>query len=276
MNSSIQAKFLKFCFVGGSGALLNFGITYGLTEWFGLWYMLSLFIATGIAMVWNFTFNHYWTWGAEKKHDDPDYDWYAYYHGNPIQKYWKQTLAQKIARMAEGRVALDIGCGSSPLCTVLQQEHYLGFDADAGKIEFMHSQNIEGAKFGCQTIDQLCFDVDNRPQKRVFDTVICSEVIEHFATHIEAMRLLRLLNKMSYEGGAVIVATPNYDSRLWRGIEALYKRLMPQAYGDGHIQGFNEKNLIELASLVGLKHEKTDSVLGADLICKFRKVCEVD
>ena len=274
--NSIQAKFLKFCFVGGTGALLNFGITFGLTEWFDIWYMASLFVATAIATVWNFTFNYYWTFAAEKKHDDPDYDWYAYYHGNPIQKYWKRSLAQKIGKMVDGGMVLDVGCGSSPLCLVIPNKmKYLGFDANKGKIDFMRSQHIPETKFNCRTIEQLAFDADNGNHVAVFDTAICSEVIEHFGSELEALRLLRMLNKMVMANCSVIIATPNYESRLWRWLEEAYKRLMPQAYGDGHLIEFTEQRLIELASVAGLRHEQTDMVLGADMVLKFRKVAQV-
>lgn len=55
------AKFIKFCLVGSGGALIQLGMTYLLTEVVGLWYMLSLCIAIGLALIWNFTFNLKWT-----------------------------------------------------------------------------------------------------------------------------------------------------------------------------------------------------------------------
>ncbi len=54
-------RFLKFCLVGSGGALIQLGLTYLLTEKLGLWYMLSLCIAIGLALVWNFTWNLKWT-----------------------------------------------------------------------------------------------------------------------------------------------------------------------------------------------------------------------
>jgi len=57
----IAVRFLKFCLVGSVGAGIQLGITYLLTEWVGLWYMLSLCIAIGLATIWNFTGNLRWT-----------------------------------------------------------------------------------------------------------------------------------------------------------------------------------------------------------------------
>lgn len=275
--NSVQAKFVKFCLVGGTGALLNFGITYGLTEWLGFWYMLSLFIATVIATVWNFTFNYYWTFAAEKKHSDADYDWWAYHNGNPIQKFWKRSIANKIARMVKpGGIALDIGCGSSPLCTILPVQRYLGFDANRGKVDYMNSLNIPDTKFICRSIEELSFDITNKQNySPVADTVICAEVIEHFGTYPEATSLVKTLNKLTRMHGTIIIATPNYESRLWNAIESLYKVMMPKAYGDGHLIGFSEDDLIFIGNNCGLRYEARDSVLGADMIIKFRKVEEV-
>lgn len=54
-------KFAKFIIVGGIGALIQFGITYTLTEWAGLWYMGSLLVAVIAATIWNFAGNYKWT-----------------------------------------------------------------------------------------------------------------------------------------------------------------------------------------------------------------------
>lgn len=54
-------KFCKFCLVGGIGAVIQLGMTFILTELIGLWYMVSLCIAIGLALLWNFTLNLVWT-----------------------------------------------------------------------------------------------------------------------------------------------------------------------------------------------------------------------
>lgn len=54
-------KFTKFIIVGSVGAGIQLSLTYMLTEWAGLWYMLSLCIAIVIATAWNFTGNLKWT-----------------------------------------------------------------------------------------------------------------------------------------------------------------------------------------------------------------------
>lgn len=54
-------KFGKFCFVGASGTAIHFAILYGLTEWLGLFYLISATIAVLAASTNNYLLNHIWT-----------------------------------------------------------------------------------------------------------------------------------------------------------------------------------------------------------------------
>ena len=60
-------KFVIFCFVGGSSALIDlivFNIAY---TFFGLFFIGSRIVATMIAVVYNFTMNRNFTFGAKKQ-----------------------------------------------------------------------------------------------------------------------------------------------------------------------------------------------------------------
>ena len=57
----IASRFVKFCIIGSIGAVIQFGVTFLLTEFVQLHYMFSLAIAIGIATIWNFTGNLRWT-----------------------------------------------------------------------------------------------------------------------------------------------------------------------------------------------------------------------
>lgn len=54
-------RFIKFCVVGGIGTLIYMLMTWLLTEFAGLWYMVSLAIATVVATIWNYNMNVRWT-----------------------------------------------------------------------------------------------------------------------------------------------------------------------------------------------------------------------
>lgn len=62
----IGARFIKFCIVGGTGALLQSGLTFFFTEVTGLYYMLSLAIAIVMVTVFNFTCHSGWTFKDRK------------------------------------------------------------------------------------------------------------------------------------------------------------------------------------------------------------------
>jgi len=74
-------RFVKYAIVGGLSTLLGWTLLYTLTEFGGLWYMLSSVIGTFVVMVAAFSANNYWTWG---KNDDREMLW--------LLRWWK-TLA---------------------------------------------------------------------------------------------------------------------------------------------------------------------------------------
>lgn len=264
-------QFVQFCLVGGSGAVITFAVTGLLTEVMGLWYMLSMVVAVGIATAWNYNLNKHWTFSIRRKCDDADYEWQAYFNGNPIQKWWKRSIHNKVFNLmdATDKSCLDFGCGSSPLC-ISYNGYYLGIDENAEKIKFMREKNMARRTFAQSSIEQLSLNVLNGVIKPSH-TVLCLEVIEHLESQERAMVLISTLAHCAEEGGEVIIATPNYDSRLWLALEKLYAVFMPQAYADGHILRFNMEGVMNIAKASGLEYETGDSIYNADLIMKFRK-----
>ncbi len=60
-------RFNKFCFVGLSGALVNLGLLYLLTEFVGIYYLVSSIIAIETSIITNFMLNNAWTWRDRRK-----------------------------------------------------------------------------------------------------------------------------------------------------------------------------------------------------------------
>ena len=274
MKEPLRKKFLKFALVGGIGSVITISLTFIFTQYFHWWYIFSLIMATLVAMMSNFYMNNYWTFANTKSSSAPDYDWDAFYNGNPIQRWWKQQIAQRVISMIEGEYIMDFGCGSSPICTLLNGQHYHGIDGDMGKIEFMRSRKLQNRQFAQATLDDLHLKAISGELPE-YDTSMTIEVIEHMPNINKAQNLMNCLSKATAIGGVVIVATPNYDSRLWRAIEKIYGLFMYQAYAYDHVTRLNERMLIDLVRNAGLFHEKTDMLLGADMVCKFRKVSYV-
>ena len=57
---------VKYYIVGASGVLVNLGLLYSLTEFVGLWYLVSYIIAISVSISLNFTFNKFWTFRDSK------------------------------------------------------------------------------------------------------------------------------------------------------------------------------------------------------------------
>jgi len=59
-------RFVKFCLVGGSGALLQMGVTYFLTDIFKVYYLISMGIAIILVTIWNFSWQSRWVFKKSK------------------------------------------------------------------------------------------------------------------------------------------------------------------------------------------------------------------
>ena len=53
----------KYYTVGASGVLVNLGLLFYLTEYFGLWYFLSYTLGISASITSNFILNKFWTFG---------------------------------------------------------------------------------------------------------------------------------------------------------------------------------------------------------------------
>ena len=58
---------VKYYIVGASGILVNLGLLYVLTEFVGLWYILSYVVAISVSITTNFIFNKLWTFSDSLK-----------------------------------------------------------------------------------------------------------------------------------------------------------------------------------------------------------------
>lgn len=63
------STFIKFCFVGGTGVLVNMGLLALLTEVGGFYYLASSAIAIETSIITNFILNNSWTWKKRNKNN---------------------------------------------------------------------------------------------------------------------------------------------------------------------------------------------------------------
>jgi len=62
-------RYIKFAVVGGIGSIINWAILYALTEYCGVWYVVSSIIGILIATLHNYLLNHYWAFRDERQNN---------------------------------------------------------------------------------------------------------------------------------------------------------------------------------------------------------------
>lgn len=193
---------------------------------------------------------------------NPDYDWNAYYKGNPVQRWWKRQLANKvIAIVGDCNPVVDLGCGSSPILSMLPSRSKIGIDINKQKVDFMGARDLTSAYMvrGAE---------DTGLEDGFAAVVVCTEVIEH---HTSPHTLVREIARIAKPNGKIIIATPDFSSPLWYIVELLYRLFMRSGYELEHGSKFTETGVRALAASYGLTHVQTQKILRADLIMEFTK-----
>lgn len=241
-------RFVKFCIVGGSGAIITFGATWLLTELLGMWYMASMVIAVVIATIWNYNFNLYWTFRTNIKFNDSCYEWESFYNGNPVQKWWKQSIAKTVwSWIPSSDRLLDIGCGSSPIIT--NYINAVGVDINLDKLKFMRAK---------------CPDIEFTDTINGFnyDSILCIEVLEHLEN---PEIIIYDISKRVKNNGKVVFATPDYKKRLWH----IAEKFTP--YKDNHYTKLDKELLEKMCIKNRLYPIRHKYIAGCDLIEMFEK-----
>ena len=172
----------------------------------------------------------------------PDYDWNAYFHGNPLQKWWKRKIATIVMEMVgTANPVLEVGAGSSPLLSMLPVKEKVGLDIDLAKVKFMQKKDLS-SKYYCEKGEDTGFPDGS------CSVVMCLEVLEH---HPRPYHLVRELARVTMVGGKVIIATPNFASMKWNVLELVYGLMSRSGYHEEHDSRFTESAVIALADSVG-------------------------
>lgn len=194
-------------------------------------------------------------------------EWHAFYESNGWRKKWKQAIAHRLAEISkdlEPEKVIDVGCGSSPNINYLHGQKKYGVDIRKGAINFLSKRTDAILKYG--SILNIPFS-DN-----YFDLTCCIEVIEHMKGN-EATKAISELVRITKTSGYVIIATPNYNSKLWKLIEKTQQVLQPGNWVDDHYTKLNRKLLKELCAQYNLKEIMYEEVAkGCDMIVTYQKI----
>lgn len=193
-------------------------------------------------------------WKLRNSIASADYDARAFDSVIPLQRYWQRERYRIITNMVDpGKSCLDIGCGSSRILGALN-DRSVGLDIQWGKLCYSRRYGrplVNGSIFALPFADQA------------FEQVLCSQVIEHLSQGVEPFaEMSRVLKK----GGRLIIGTPDYGTRSWRLLEAVYRRVAPGGYADEHITHYTRSSLVDILSHLGFESQQMCFIWGAELI----------
>ena len=197
-------------------------------------------------------------WMIRNSIESADYDSRAYNSIIPIQKYWQRKRFKIITgQVDKTKKILDVGCGTNRIIQELPQA--VASDINFKRVNYLKKTN----KYRVNS------DINHMPFKdETFDTVICSQVIEHIP---KEESVFKELNRVLKKGGLLIIGTPDYDKRTWRVIEKVYKKILKNAYGDKHITNYGRDMLDRILKQHGFEIINHKYIMNAELIIKAKK-----
>lgn len=205
----------------------------------------------------------YQMWRIRNSCTFPDYDWRAYKSRIPLQRWWHGKRIAHILRFTELNFPLvDVGCGSSRILAMLPSPT-IGVDMNLSKLRFMKRTGRPRLRAdGCR----LPF-----PDASVA-TLVCSQVIEHIPD--EGGRMLDDFARVIRPGGCLVLGTPDYGNWQWRVTEWLYDRIVPDAYGQEHVNPYTFESLKKGLEARGFQVEDHAYICKGELIFRARKCTE--
>jgi len=186
-----------------------------------------------------------------------DYDSRAFMSVIPLQRWWQRQRYRHISEMVGNSLAvLDVGCGSGQLLVGCPQ--IVGMDPQINKLRFMRAPGrllLRGSIFAIPVASES------------FDTVVCSQVIEHVPMEAALDGLVRCLAP----GGTLVLGTVDYGGWQWPLIERIYGFVHRGGYADEHITHYTRDMLVEALTRRQLEVLEIRYIANAEIIIKARK-----
>jgi len=157
------------------------------------------------------------------------------------RRFWHVHKNKEVVERVEGEDILDVGCGSGTIVKRLLKREKKAIGIDIGKkfVDFCQSK-YKSAIF-CEADAQfLPFSSE------CFDTIVCSEVMEHLENPEKA---LKEFNRVLRPRGKLILTTPNI-SFLWAFVEAIWTRIRKKMLETRH-KSFTRRRLRFLLDRTG-------------------------
>jgi len=135
------------------------------------------------------------------------------------RRFWHSTKNNTIIQClpTNASYVLDAGCGSGNIASAIAEDgrEVCGIDISTPFLKFCNVRYSKKSSW-------VCADVTRLPlRSRIFDEIICSEVLEHVRHPETALEEFRRVLKPQ---GSLILTTPNISLR-WAILEALWTRV---------------------------------------------------
>jgi dolichol-phosphate mannosyltransferase len=188
-----------------------------------------------------------------------DYDWRAFDSPVWLQRAWQRRRHRAVLGLVEGggRI-LDVGCGSSRIIVDLPDA--VGLDVAHAKLRWLRARHGPLVQ---ATAERLPF------ADASFAAVICSQLVEHLP---DTAALWGELARVVAPGGVLVLGTPDYARPLWRAIEWIYGKILPDAYAGEHITRYTRRALIHRLAELGFDVEARRYVFSCELVLKARRL----
>lgn len=191
-----------------------------------------------------------------------DYDHRGFFSWIIPQRMWQRKRYQVVRELlgpTPGRIA-DLGCGSSMIAMSLPDS--VCMDLQFKKLRYL-------GHLGLLLVQGVLADLPLATG--VFDTAVCSQVIEHIPR--SAIRFSEM-NRILKTGGMLVLGTPDYGTYGWNITEFIYKYVMPGGYADEHITHFTFSSLKRELEASGFQLVTHRYVYTGELVMLARKVAE--
>jgi ubiquinone/menaquinone biosynthesis C-methylase UbiE len=178
------------------------------------------------------------------------------------RKLWHAHKNREVVKRVEGKRILDVGCGSGTIVKRLLKKgkSVIGVDIGNELLRFCQS-SYKNAAFCGADAQYLPFS-DN-----CFDTIVCSEVIEHLDNPEKG---LKEFERILRPNGELVITTPNTSVR-WAFLEAIWTRIRRKMLETNH-KCFTKKRMGFLLDSMGFHISFNASFMfGCLLIAKARK-----
>ena len=160
-----------------------------------------------------------------------------------LEKDYLPVLREKsneIFRMLEGKKILEIGCGTGNLLNLLQNYNFELHGSDYSK-DYLTKAKLKNPNIEFFQGDLTDTNMWSKHQQ-VFDSIICSEVLEHLE---DDLRALQIINSLLKTNGVLIITVP--------ALMSLYSEFDKNI---GHYRRYSMNTVCNTVKLAGFDIEK--------------------